>query len=145
MKFIGKTEGVSDLFGEKVHVDHLRRTLIRAFEKCGCRPDFYFVAPQVSTDDCCYTLFLESPPTDNTDAALQKEIEQELSHNFHYRYCRHLGQLGEYKIHRLPQGARNAYFIHKSRLSRLGTVKYSLLEKQADWVNIFAGGMRNPQ
>ena len=145
LRFIGKTEGVSDLFGEKVHVDHLRRILIRAFNKYECQPEFYFVAPQFSVNVCCYTLFLESPHTDNINAALQKKIEQELSHNFHYHYCRRLDQLGAFKIHRLPQGSRNSYFIHKSRMSRLGTVKYSLLEKQADWIRIFSSGMRNLQ
>lgn len=143
LRFIGKTEGVSDLYGEKVHEDHLRRTLATVFRKYDCRPEFYFVAPQFYAGVCRYTLFLESPHTDSNDSTLQKEIEQSLLHNFHYDYCRRLDQLGEFKIHRVPPGARDTYFIHKSRLSQLGTVKYSLLEKQANWVEILAGKMEH--
>ena len=138
LRFIGKTEGVSDLFGEKIHEDHLRRILIRAFKKYGWQPDFYFVAPQLYPNNCCYTLFLESPLKDNDDSILQMELEQSLLQNFHYHYCRRLEQLGAFKIRRLPPGLRNNYYRQKSRMSRLGTAKYSLLEKPADWVEILS-------
>lgn len=139
LRFIGKTGGVSDLFGEKLHEDHLRRSLDGVFTDHACQPEFYFVAPQAYRNGYCYTLFLETPDTDVDDTLIEGEIERKLRHNFHYDYCRRLGQLGALKVYRLPQGARHAYFESKSRLSKSGTVKYALLEKQSDWVERLAG------
>jgi len=56
---------------------------------------------------------------------------------FIYKSCRELGQLGEFKVCPIPESAPKIYLTHKSKESGLGTPKYSLLERQTDWLEVF--------
>lgn len=121
LKFIGRGDRVSDLFGEK-----LSELFVKSLE-IPC--DFFMLAPE--TDRYVLYLKADGPPPD---------VERGLLRSYHYKYCRDLGQLRELKIFRLTGDPAREYLEECARRGqRLGDIKPSVLSLQGGWDRVFKG------
>jgi hypothetical protein len=133
IKFIGKADNVSDYFGEKLNEQFVASVLKDLFKKHKLNPTFYMLAP----DDMPlfhYTLYLELPnhPTTELDNYLI-ELDNSLRANFHYDYCRTLGQLAEAQIVQVKNGSASYIRALQQRGKKLGEIKPSVLQKSTGW------------
>ena len=115
--FIGKTGNVSDYFGEKLNEIHVRRVV--------SGNGFSLLVP----DQDRYVLYTETEMDANV-------IDTALRENFHYDYCRKLGQLKEVKVVIVQNGAQQ-YIDNCVRFGmRLGDIKPACLSNRQGWVFI---------
>ena len=110
LRFVGKTAHISDHFGEKLNERHVRQVLEALFNHHAVCPNFAMLACETAMKPPTYVLFIEAQDVSNE--VLQQlgvELETALLENFHYRYCRDLGQLDVLRVFRIDSGAREAY------------------------------------
>jgi len=113
--FVGKSGNISDYFGEKLNEIHVRKVI----ENEG----FRLLVPNGNR----YTLYSE---TDVDIAA----VDQKLRENFHYDYCRKLGQLEKVELVKVKNGEQQ-YIDNCLRFGmRLGDIKPTYLSNKEGWV-----------
>jgi len=113
--FIGKSGNVSDFFGEKLNEQHVKQII--------ADKGFRMLVP----GDDKYVLYTETDVDANT-------IEQGLRENYHYDYCRNLGQLKEVEIVKIAN-AEKQYTANCLRFGmRLGDIKPIYLSCRKGWV-----------
>lgn len=153
IRFIGKDENFCDICGEKLSEKHIQRSLQELFLKYALQPEFYMVAPEKSGDgQCFYTLFIE-PGCGEFGAGkyakgqldvLVFDAEQRLRENYHYEYCRKLGQLEGLRLFVITKGGLETYLrqccFHGQRL---GEIKPVALHKSFGWASAFEGEFLN--
>lgn len=113
LKFIGKADKVCDLFGEKLSEGFIQETL----HKLIVVADFYMIAPELDH----YVLYIKAEH-------IPIGVDEALRDNFHYDYCRKLGQLKPLRIFKLSGHPEQEYL--KACVAnglRLGDVKPTLL------------------
>ena len=99
LEFVGKDSHVSDRFGEKLNGMHVQRALDSALASHDISPEFAMVAFDDSAGSPAYALFVESNhASDQALLSLGAEVEEALLENYHYGYCRDLGQLGALRV-----------------------------------------------
>lgn len=133
-KFVGKTDQVSDYFGEKLNEHFVTNILHQSFEKHQLSPAFYMLAPE-DAGGFHYTLYIEAPAL---PANLASELDSALRANFHYDYCRRLGQIGEIQIDLVKHGSEAYMRACLMRGQKLGNIKTSILQKSLGWKNHFS-------
>lgn len=125
IKFLGRKNNVCDLFGEKLNATFLKNTI----DNLHIDPEFYIFAPKHNG----YVLYIK---TDNDIP----NIDRKLCDNFHYAYCRKLGQLRELKIFRLKGNPIQEYInFCTEKGQKIGDIKPPILSKFEDWDKIFKG------
>jgi len=141
LRFVGKTDHVSDRFGEKLNEHFVVEILDQMFQKHGLSPAFAMLAPDDAARGFRYTLYLELPPDQQSTrvlASLCADLDRNLRRNFHYNYCRKLGQLVHPKVFPIAKGAMEAYLkARQSRGQRLGNIKPPTLDKTTGWGDCF--------
>jgi hypothetical protein len=141
LRFLGKTDQVSDWFGEKLNEHFVAETLDRLFRNYGLSPILAMLAPDDQAEGFRYTLYLELPHDQQSVELLVKlsaDLDQQLRRNFHYDYCRKLGQLANPGVFLIAEGGMEAYLEEcKSRGQRLGAIKPPTLVKTTGWGNHF--------
>lgn len=121
LQFLGKTEAVSDLVGEKLHEGHVKRVLEPLTD------GFWFLAP--AADLSRYVLY--------ADAVVDvTALERGLAANVHYRYARDLGQLKAVRGLRV-ENLQTRYLGLKGRGTG-STVKPRVLEEARNWAEELA-------
>ena len=127
IKFIGRKGAVSDLFGEKLEESFLKNIMETYKQKI----DFYMFVPNRNH----YILFIK------TDKKIDvKDLENKLRENFHYDYCRKLGQLKAIKVFTLTGQPEKEYIqACQNKNQKLGNIKMIALSKESGWENIFSG------
>jgi len=134
LEFLGNEDRVCDLRGEKMNAIFVARTIAQ-FESCRSAR-FAMLAPSQEANPR-YVLFLESA---RCEPDLASRLDEKLQANPHYAYCRRIGQLGEPRVFRIPNGAREAYLQHCEALGqRAGAVKLTSLHKRPGWECVFTG------
>jgi hypothetical protein len=131
LRFIGKADRVSDLFGEKLSEVFVSDVLQQLLGQGG-ESTFAMLAPHRADRATRYELYvhLDAPVADDTEARL----EQALCDNPHYRLCRELGQLDAAVL--VPVNAdAQARFLERLRAQghRLGDIKPATLSDQDGW------------
>lgn len=122
IRFVGRTGGVSDHFGEKISPELIAPHL----------PPGAFLA----YDSGAYTLFGDSSGL--RQAATR--LEESLADAYHYRVCRDLGQLGPIRAYQLAPGAWDAFYARlESDGKRPGDVKPLALRLEPDWSRYLPG------
>ena len=140
LRFLGKTDRVSDWFGEKLDERFVTRVLDDFFRVHNLHPTFAMLAPDDAPGGFCYTLYLELSPGQLTPEGLPAHLDNGLRQNFHYAYCRKLGQLGQPGIFLVARGAAQAYLqACQARGQKLGNIKPSVLQKTTGWSHEFVG------
>jgi hypothetical protein len=129
IRFVGKADHISDWFGEKLEERFVANVLNNVFSAHNLSPSFVMLAPDDS-DGFRYILFVES---DNCDSSLAEDLDTRLRENFHYDYCRKLGQLAPAEIVRVSDGAETYLRACRSRGQKLGNIKPSVLQKTTGW------------
>ena len=125
IKFKGKKDKVSDMFGEKLNEEFLKTIM----QKNTKESEFYMFAPRVDR----YVLYIKSD-------IMPKNIDEKLRENFHYDYCRKLGQLKELKIFKLTGNPKQEYIngcVEQGQ--RIGDIKSTALSLKDGWDEIFKG------
>ena len=133
IKFIGKADKVSDYFGEKLNEQFVAAVLKEIFAKNNLSPIFYMLAPD-DTPPFHYTLYIElDNPTIKLPNYLTIELDNSLRTNFHYDYCRKLGQLAETQTVQVKDGSAAYIRACQERGQKLGDIKASVLQKSTGW------------
>lgn len=139
IKFLGKTNNVSDQFGEKINELHVSKVINSVLD--GINYKFCMLAPDYHGTKCGYTLYIEHKETLPADTA--SNLEKGLCENPHYKYCVELGQLRTLRIFYIEE---KGYNIYESRLSeqgkKIGDIKISFLTSLDGWSDYFKGEYR---
>jgi hypothetical protein len=149
LRFIGKEAYISDWFGEKLNERHVRQALGELLARYTVQPVFAMVAcddagtSHLTSSRFAYTLFIEAPEiADDTLKCLGYELETALQDNYHYHYCRELGQLGSLRLFRIAGGAVAAYLAAcQAHGQRTGDTKLVALHRLGGWAQVFQGQM----
>lgn len=143
IRFKGRSNKVSDLFGEKLNEYHVSRAVGEAIGRTGLNPSFFMVAPERIGDAPSYVLFIESAEQFNANEVVE-DLDSRLQENYHYKYCRKLGQLGRPKLFLIDRNTeKSASDIYleenQARGKKIGNVKPSILDSQFGWSERFIG------
>ena len=136
LRFIGKADHISDWFGEKLEEHFVARVLQNVFLDFQITPNFAMLAPEETQEGMCYILYLDSNAHFNT-ATFALAINSALRANFHYDYCRKLGQLDSVQVVRIINGAETYLRACQMRGQKLGNIKSSVLQKTIGWHSCF--------
>lgn len=141
IKFIGKADKVSDYFGEKLNEQFVAGVLKELFAKHNLNPTFYMLAPD-DTPPFHYTLYIELADNSTTRLPdhLTTELDNSLCTNFHYDYCRRLGQLAETQTVQVKDGSAAYIRACQRRGQKMGDIKPSVLQKSTGWGKQFERG-----
>jgi len=138
IRFVGKGDRISDRFGEKLTEPFVAACLRELFERAGLAPAFALLAPEDAAGAPAYALFVELktplPP------GLATDLDEALRRNFHYDYCRRLGQLGPAQVIPVQNGAATYLAVCRARGMKLGNIKPAALDKQTGWSQAFGAG-----
>lgn len=147
LRFVGRSSNISDLFGEKLNEFHVSSTVDESLENQRINPSFFILAPEESQsqDYPSYTLFVESEEADEKLLTSAQSLDEKLQDNYHYRYCRKLGQLGPLRVFRISgsdtsKRASDLYLEEsRARGKKIGNIKPSVLSSRTGWSNVFEG------
>lgn len=144
IRFIGRQDKVVDLCGEKLNEAFVVNVATHAMDRSGVQPQFWMVAPDMNGHQHPgYVLFVQAASSETVVfRSLQQEIEVGLRSNFHYDYCRRLGQLRELRIFVIEAGThpRETYLsVCTEQGQRLGDIKPAALHSFGHWSDKFQG------
>ncbi len=130
LRFVGRDDRVSDLFGEKLSDGFVSVVLEQLF--AGIPPQFAMLAPHRTSERLAYALFVSPDASIHPDLAVR--LERALRRNPHYAWCVDLGQLAPAQIIRVGSGANRAFIdACVAAGQRLGDVKPTSLSCASDW------------
>jgi GH3 auxin-responsive promoter len=136
LEFLGKEDGVSDLCGEKLSPAFVGSVLRELSDERAYSSDFAMLAPS-QQESICYVLFLQGAAS-GTDLSVR--LDNKLSQNPHYAYCRRLGQLAGPRIFQITSDAAECYLRRCVALGqRAGAVKTVPLHRLTGWEDCFRG------
>jgi hypothetical protein len=133
IRFIGKADHISDWFGEKLEERFVARMLQDVFAKHEVSPSFAMLAPEAG-NDFRYLLYLEN---ERFVEKLDEDLDLALRGNFHYDYCRKLGQLQAAEVLYVVEGAETYLKACQARGQKLGNVKPNVLQTTTGWRDCF--------
>ncbi len=135
-RFVGKMDGVSDFYGEKVSAIHVSEIIGSMFDAEPLR--FGMLAPDDAGGQMGYTLYVESSATLSPE--IEGSLESRLAENPNYGYCVELGQLRPARIFRVEEDAAAVYESRMlGRRVKAGDVKLPALSELAGWSDCFVG------
>jgi len=134
IRFVGKADHISDWFGEKLEERFVAIVLENVFARHLIFPAFAMLAPD-NHNGFRYVMYLEC---DHCTDTLAEDLDNALRDNFHYDYCRKLGQLEAVQIHRVTRGVETYLSACQARGQKLGNIKASVLQKNTGWSKWFA-------
>ncbi len=144
LRFVGKEEGIVDRFGEKLGEAHVRSALAAALQGEALEAAFTMVA--FEEGESAYALFIEAAAPEETLRRVGASLEEGLRGNFHYRYCRDLGQLGPLRVFPIQgEGMSDFLAACQARGQRPGEVKPVALHGTPGWSRVFAGRFLGPE
>ena len=139
--FVGKEEKIVDYFGEKLNEYYVQEVLNKLLAKYDIKAKFYMLALENEKDNNFYTLFLEMELV--VAKQLEKlilELDNRLRNNYHYDYCRKLGQLKEIRIFIIEEHGVQTYLqLREQAGQKLGDIKPAVLDNKRNWSQRFNG------
>jgi hypothetical protein len=147
LHFVGKEDKVVDLRGEKLNEAFVQRTIPALLECLGIHPNFWMVGPcNARREHAGYILFLQCPDLPETleisPDTLARRLDEALRENYHYDYCRRLGQLRCCRLFLIHAAcdAPGVYLTTCAGLGqRLGDIKPAALHPSDRWEHCFQG------
>jgi hypothetical protein len=133
IRFVGKADHISDWFGEKLEERFVANVLDDVFAKHNISPAFAMLAPD-DENVFRYVLYLEN---ENQTDRMAEDLDNALRENFHYDYCRKLGQLETVRIVHVTDGTETYLKACRARGQKLGNIKPSVLQKITGWRDWF--------
>jgi len=122
LKFMGRTNNVSDFFGEKLHETFVYEACKKVFSQLNIQPLFFVVI----FEENHYTLLLEDDFTDNQ--SVETLLEQELENNYHYKNCILIGQLLPVKCRKIKDGINKYIAFYLNKGLKVGDIKMRALD-----------------
>jgi hypothetical protein len=151
VRFLGKSDRVCDLVGEKLGEAHVRGVLERVFARADIAPTFALLVPAVAERPFRYRLYaeLEDDQRGNPRAErLASALESGLGENPHYRYAVALGQLRPVEVRLLEGPPGTAWPIYEGRClargQKLGNIKPAVLDSWTGWPDVFTHSPFSP-
>jgi hypothetical protein len=142
LRFLGKGDKISDWFGEKLNEQFVSAIFADLMQEYKLTPSFAMLAPDDHGVEFRYTLYLELPPKQRIrelHPGLTSQLDQKLRQNFHYDYCRKLGQVAAPGLFLIDQGASEAFLqACEDQGQRLGNIKPTSLQKTTGWGVVFS-------
>ncbi len=146
LRFLGKAEAVVDIFGEKLNEYHVQEVVSEQLARHSLKPTFWMLAPeQINEQSGRYTLFMQ-PQKELPKEVLTRlslAVEEKLQENYHYRYCRKLGQLQPLQTFLIQSETGDATELYiktcESLGQRLGNIKPTYLHSYLGWATVFSG------
>ena len=132
LRFVGKADHISDWFGEKLDERFVAQSLEQVFTAHQLAPIFAMLAPDEAPGGFRYVLYLESDVQFDA-SALTQALDSALRTNFHYDYCRKLGQLQAAAVARVTRGTETYLRACQLRGQKLGNIKPAALQKTSGW------------
>ena len=141
VRFVGKSDLIADASGEKLNEHHVRGVIQSATAAYASAPVFAMLAYEMRSTGGGYVLFLEWPDaSDEVLAAVAAAVERSLNDNYHYQYCRLLGQLEAVTAFRVRHDAPDVYLTAcVAGGQRLGDIKPAALHPGRGWAARFDG------
>lgn len=144
LEFLGRGHATSDHYGEKLHQLHVVKALREVFSDLEEGSYYNLLCPDGDDSVVRYTLYLSTDsPVVSPEwlEAREQALDKKLRENFHFDYCRQIGQLGKTKINLLnidPDSASAKFIEEMSRRGlREGDVKPSALDSKPVWRQVF--------
>lgn len=142
MRFISKSGHISDMMGEKLHERHVKDCFKQAFKKYNMQPEFFLLTPiKNENSGVRYCIFLQDRSlTQKKVDDFLLDFDTMLRENFHYDYCRKLGQIDNPALFQISSDGLNTY--HKEMLTRnigQGDIKPMCLDHHSNWDQLFSG------
>jgi hypothetical protein len=136
LRFLGKEDHISDLFGEKLSEGFVGSALRRLLTATGLTPRFAMLAPETRGGNARYILFIEA--SGEVSADLARVLDGLLRENPHYDACRGIGQLAPLELHRVGGEASERYASRLlGRGRKLGEIKPQALDAHPGWSSVF--------
>lgn len=146
IRFVGKQDKTVDICGEKLNEEFVSSTIKEIIARHSIQLSFWMVAPLRNEDDVHYVFFVQYEkgyfPCEEEMVAINEDIDSSFRENFHYDYCRRLGQLGRGKIFLVETScdAFQTYLTTCQELGqRLGDIKPVALHSYQFWSKKFRG------
>jgi hypothetical protein len=142
LKFLGKSDLVCDITGEKLNEIHVASVIERVEREFGLKSSFRFVTPQITNGIPVYVLMIENidhPILMDFQNKITGRLDELLFENYHYKNSRKLLQLGLPRIFEMNNGANELFIRIKSAHSLQGTVKIYSLDYSNDWTHLLPG------
>jgi hypothetical protein len=143
LRFIGKSDRVSDQVGEKLAEVHVRDVIERALSKQRLSARFSLLSPS-NTSPVVYRLYLQLPQCAHSAVSLtdlQRDVEAGLTENPHYRYAVGLKQLAPADVRLLSFAGPSAWTLYErqclERGQRAGDIKPAALDAWTGWAEVF--------
>jgi hypothetical protein len=134
LRFLGKSDLISDLVGEKLSEQHVRAVLARVLDQRGLSPPVAVLVP-ILTQPPRYRLYLQQNASGPSPVAwkdLAGSLQAGLEENPHYRYAVGLGQLAPADIELLDASRNGVASIYQRRCvaegQKLGDIKPAALD-----------------
>ena len=144
VRFVGKSDRVCDLVGEKLGEAHVRSILERIFARADIVPRFALLVPAVAKRPFRYRLYVELAEAERAAPCpekLARALETELAANPHYRYAVGLGQLAPVEVRLFDGPPGTAWPIYERRClargQKLGNIKPAVLDSWTGWPEAF--------
>tara|TARA_Y100000310_G_C20701023_1_gene829898 strand:- start:6760 stop:8274 length:1515 start_codon:yes stop_codon:yes gene_type:complete len=147
IRFKGRKNNVSDLFGEKLNEFHVTKAIRQTLENYNIQPSFAMLAPEETGGLISYTLFLEKQEG-SIPETISEDLDTKLQENYHYKYCRRLGQLEEPRVFLIDSDKEKTasdIYLDKSQKKgkKIGNVKPTTLSSIYGWSREFSGRFIN--
>lgn len=134
LRFLRRTGNVSDQVGEKLSEYFVANVVQKALGETMVR--FVLLAPDNNGLGCRYTLYVEG----DVKEEVSKRMEELLSANPHYAWCRKIDQLKPLKLFQIKANGYESFVVHQQLLGkRLGNIKPAVLSDNSGWSKVFSG------
>ena len=130
LQFVSKEDRLSDRFGEELDNGFVARVL-DAWLNAATGPDFAMLAPDERDTGTGCTLYVQARHTEVANVA--STIDDALSANPHYRYCRQFAQLGPARVFLIDHGAHAACLARRNASGQpLGNIKPAAVSAESE-------------
>jgi hypothetical protein len=143
IRFVGKSDAISDLVGEKLAEPHVRAVLDRLFTAPALQPPFALLVP-VLHRPARYRLYIQAPGFTAGSPlfdALRKKLEDGLMENPYYRHAVAAGQLAPAEVTALNPEGDSAWLLYERRClqegQKCGNIKPTALDRRTGWPEVF--------
>jgi hypothetical protein len=130
LRFVGRSDGASDLAGEKLTPALVQAVIERASRELSMHPRFVILAP-LAADPPGYALFAELDDPGRC-GELGARVEALLAETHHYRLCRQLGQLAPVRAIPITGGGLRYEQVCVETGQRPGSIKPPSLDASAE-------------
>lgn len=148
LRFLGKSDLVSDLVGEKLAEQHVRSVLDQLTARHGLAPHFQLLVPVLGLPPR-YRLYVQVTVGSRTDfqSVLGEQLQIGLEENPYYRHAVAIGQLAPVEVVLLDCEMGPAWMIYERRCleqgRKCGDIKPVVLDRWTGWPERFAPLVRD--